>query len=167
MKQESTVWKKSEKRKDDDIWPQHTMFMHDELSKKEISFFFFFLSSRFSFDFLLVCAMSSEIRMHWMPMNDSAEYVCTVECTKEKCEMSRFNSWPIHEFRCRSPIQIVDSLILYNSHRCVVRQRSGQVNGVHQTVKIVPVVCSEFDLCLEVFGQNGSHRYYKKKKTGR
>lgn len=100
--------KKKEKKFDEakrnyDIWPQHTMFMHDELSKKEISFFLLLLSpfslviymySCFFFVLLLgyfgFCVWEFEILMHqWLIL---LKFFGTVECTKEKCEMSRFNS---------------------------------------------------------------------------
>lgn len=52
-----------EAKRNYDIWPQRTMFMHDEVSKKEISFFFFF---QFFLLFLFV-----EILMHWASMDET------------------------------------------------------------------------------------------------
>lgn len=114
---------------------QHTMFMHDELSKKEITFFllFFscfvhvchrcvnvyvkeFLSQRFCFFLALV----SSSLVHRVRIFSAIEFsirtkcLFSVECTKEKWQNVKVQFLAIH-FSNPNPIQISDSLIFVHS----------------------------------------------------
>lgn len=117
-KEEEEDRKPDEAKRNYDIWPQRTMFMHDELSKKEISFSPS-LHSRFAAEFGCRCCLTSKFSCIEISLDDTVEN-CTVFSWVHKGKMwnVKVQFLVTHIYDANS-IQICDSLIRgpYRKHQ--------------------------------------------------